>query len=101
MPPSPLFFSELLILLGGIAAGQLAVVLIAAVLLGLGFLGLAHALIEGLTSGEPQARWRGGPTVRLIGRLTMATGAGLVALSATAYLLPGWSVVHTLMRGVT
>ena len=96
MPPSPLFFSELLILLGGIAAGQLAVTLIAAALLGLGFLGLAHALIEGLAGGEPDGRWRRGPTVRLVERLAVAIGAGLIALSATAYLLPGWSVIrHT------
>jgi hydrogenase-4 component F len=101
MPPSPLFFSELLILLGGIAAGQLAVTLIAAALLGLGFLGLAHALIEGLVGGEHRAPWRRGRTVRLAERLTVAIGAGLVALSATAYLLPGWSVIRTLMRGVT
>jgi len=101
MPPSPLFFSELLILLGGIAAGQLVVALIAAVLLGLGFLGLAHALIEGLAGGEPQHRWLGGHTVRVVERLTVAIGAALIALSATAYLLPGWSVIRTLMRGVT
>ena len=101
MPPSPLFFSELLILLGGIAAGQLAVTLIAAALLGLGFLGLAHALIEGLAGGEPQVRWLGDPTVRLVQRLTVVIGVGLVALSATAYLLPGWSVIRTLMRGVS
>jgi hypothetical protein len=101
MPPSPLFFSELLILLGGIAAGQLAVTLIAAGLLGLGFLGLAHALIEGLVGGEYQVPWRRGRTVRLAERLAIAIGAGLIALSGTAYLLPGWSVIHTLMRGVT
>ena len=101
MPPSPLFFSELLILLGGIAAGQLAVTLIAAALLGLGFLGLAHALIEGLAGGESEGRWQRGPTVRLIEWLTVAIGVALIALSATAYLLPGWSVVHSLMRGIT
>ena len=101
MPPSPLFFSELLILLGGIAAGQLVVTLIAAVLLGLGFLGLAHALIEGLVGGEHQAPWRRGRTVRLAERLAVAIGAGLIALSATAYLLPGWGVIRMLMRGVT
>jgi len=101
MPPSPLFFSELLILLGGIAAGQLAVTLIAAGLLGLGFLGLAHALVEGLLGGEHQPTWRRGRTVRLVERLAVAIGAGLIALSGTAYLLPGWSVVHTLMRGLT
>jgi len=101
MPPSPLFFSELLILLGGIAAGQLAVTLIAAALLGLGFLGLTHALIEGLVGGEHEAPWGRGRTVRLAERLAVAIGGGLIALSATAYLLPGWSVIRTLMRGVT
>ena len=48
LPPSPLFFCELLILLGGLAAGQAAVAAVAAALLALGFLGLAHALIEGV-----------------------------------------------------
>jgi hydrogenase-4 component F len=100
LPPSPLFFSEVLILLGGIAAGQLAVALIAAALLGLGFLGLAHALIEGLAGGEHQGRWLRGRTVRLAERLTVAIGLGLIALSATAYLLPGSDVVQMLMRGV-
>ena len=100
LPPSPLFFSEVLILLGGIAAGQLAVALIAAALLGLGFLGLAHALIEGLAGGEHQGRWLRGRNVRLAERLTVAIGLGLIALSATAYLLPGSDVVQMLMRGV-
>ena len=81
MPPSPLFFSELLILLGGIAAGQLVVAAVAAALLGLGFLGLAHALIEGLLGGEHQRRWRRGRSVRSIERLDRAIGAGLLALS--------------------
>ncbi len=48
LPPSPLFLSELLILAGGLAAHQLAIVAVAAVLMALGFLGLAHALIEAL-----------------------------------------------------
>ena len=101
VPPSPLFFSELLILLGGLAAGKLVVTLIAATLLGLGFLGLAHALIEGLLGGDRQRRWRRGRTVRLAERLTVVIGVGLIALSASAYLLPGATAVKTLMRGVT
>ena len=101
VPPSPLFFSELLILLGGLAAGKLVVTLIAAALLALGFLGLAHALIDGLLGGERQRRWRRGRTIRLAERLTVVVGAGLIALSATAYLLPGSTAVKTLMRGVT
>ncbi len=101
LPPSPLFFSELLILLGGIAAGKLAVTLIAAALLGLGFLGLAHALIDGLLGGERDRRWRRGRTVRTVERLALVVGVGLIALSASAYLLPGATAVKTLMRGVT
>jgi hydrogenase-4 component F len=101
LPPSPLFFSELLVLLGGIAAGKLAVTLLAATLLGLGFLGLAHALIEGLLAGERQRRWRRGRTVRSAERLTAAIGLGLIALSASAYLLAGSTLARTLMRGVT
>ena len=48
MPPSPLFLSELLIVLGGVAAGQLVVSAIAVIALALGFLGLLHALVEGV-----------------------------------------------------
>jgi hydrogenase-4 component F len=101
VPPSPLFFSEILILLGGITAGKLVVAIVAAALLGLGFLGLAHALIEGLLGGRRERRWRRGRTIRITERLTVATGVALVALSATAYLLPGSSAVHTLMGGLT
>jgi hydrogenase-4 component F len=101
LPPSPLFFSELLVLLGGIAAGKLVVTLIAATLLALGFLGLAHALIEGLLGGERQRAWRRGRTVRLTERLAWVMGLALLALSAGAALLPGSTVVHMLMRGLT
>lgn len=101
VPPSPLFFSELLVLLGGIAAGKLVVTLIATTLLACGFLGLAHALIEGLLGGERQRKWRRGRTARLTERLTVAIGAGLIALSASAYLLAGSTFARTLMRGVT
>ncbi|MHB1835044.1 MAG: proton-conducting transporter transmembrane domain-containing protein [Solirubrobacteraceae bacterium] len=101
LPPSPLFFSELLILLGGLAAGQLVIVVIAASLLGLGFLGLAHALIESLLGGDGAARWRRGPAVRVAERLAGVVGVGLIALSASAYLLPGATAVKALMRGLT
>jgi hydrogenase-4 component F len=101
LPPSPLFFSELLVLLGGIQSGKLAATLIAATLLALGFLGLAHALIEGLLGGEHQRAWRRGRTVRLTERLAWVTGAGLIALSGCAYLLPGSTPIHMLMAGLT
>ncbi len=87
LPPSPLFLSELLILLGGIAADQVAIVAIAAVLMALGFLGLAHALIETLLGDGHGHRWRSGRTERLIGRLTVGGTLGLLALAVGAYLL--------------
>src|SRR5205823_928494 len=55
LPPSPLFVSEVLIALGGVAAGEAAVVAVAVVALALGFLGLLHALLEGVI-GDPGRR---------------------------------------------
>ena len=101
LPPSPLFFSEILVLLGGIQSGKLVVTVVATALLGLGFLGLAHALIEGLVGEQHQRAWRRGRTIRATERLTAAMGAGLIALAAGAYLLPGSTVVDMLMAGVS
>lgn len=59
MPPSPIFVSELLILIGGIQAGYTAVVAVAAVLLALAFVGLARSFIQALAgkpTGEPAAQ---------------------------------------------
>ena len=100
MPPSPLFLSELLIVLGGVAAGQLVVSAIAVIALALGFLGLLHALVEGvigdrLPSGRPRAQRRQAPTVTL----TATFGIGLLALLATGPLLVGSSFIATLARG--
>lgn len=101
LPPSPLFFSELLILLGGITAGDLVVAAVATMLLALGFLGLAHALIEGLLSGARQRAWHRGRLVRATEGLTVVIGGGLVALAAGAYLLPGSTAIRMLMAGVS
>lgn len=103
LPPGPLFFSELLILLGGIAAGQLAAVAVAIVLLALGFLGLAHVLVEGLfgrprTPGPAEpvpAATRGFPATAW---LASATAVGLVAVSLAAYALPGSAIAAALTR---
>jgi len=97
LPPSPLFFSELLILLGGIAAGETAVVVVAATLLALGFLGLAHAVIEGVVSDGPRRRVPGAHGERPLAALTVFAAVLLLALSATVYALPGSDVVHELM----
>jgi len=101
LPPSPLFFSELLILLGGIVAHQAVVVAIAAVLIALAFLGLAHALIETLAGKGSGRPWQAGRTVRLTRRLTVAAVIGLLALSAGAYLLIDSHASTTLMAGVS
>ena len=101
LPPSPLFVSELLILLGGFDAGETAVAAVAAVALALGFLGLLHALLEGVI-GEPgrprrRARHRGERPIAVHDR-----GAGRRACSRSPsprLLLPGTTFVDTLVRG--
>jgi hydrogenase-4 component F len=100
LPPLPLFVSELLILLGGLTAGETVVVAVAAVALALGFLGLLHALLEGVV-GEPDRRRRAprSRSERPIVALTAVLGAGLLGLSAVGLLLPGSALIQTLARG--
>lgn len=100
VPPSPLFLSEILVLLGGIAAGQTVVVCIAAVLLALGFLGLAHAMIEILVGEGHGRRWRRGRTVRLTGRLATVTTAALLALTVAGFVLVEANAGAGLMGGL-
>ncbi|HEX8754069.1 MAG TPA: proton-conducting transporter membrane subunit [Solirubrobacterales bacterium] len=100
LPPSPLFVSELMILLGGMDAGLLAVSAVAAVLLALGFLGLAHALIEGLLGEAGAAARRPRPrSARAVALLAGVAAAVLLALTVTAYWLPGSDVVQALLGG--
>jgi hydrogenase-4 component F len=100
LPPSPLFVSELLILLGGVAAGETAVVTVAAVALALGFLGLLHAFLEGVI-GEPgrQRRRARHRSERPIAVMTAALGAGMLALTVAGLMLPGSTFVDILVRG--
>jgi hydrogenase-4 component F len=93
LPPSPLFASELLIGLGGIDAGEPIVVAIAVIALALGFLGLLHALFEGVLTGTGERR-RGD---RSMVALTSVLGAGLLALTAAAALLPGSAFMERLL----
>ena len=61
LPPSPLFFSEVLILVGGFTSGHAVSAAVAALLLALGFLGLAHVLVQDLLgSGRRPRRERTG-----------------------------------------
>jgi hydrogenase-4 component F len=100
LPPSPLFASELLVLAGGIDAGALVVSSLAALLLALGFLGLAHALLEGLYGGRGK---RGtGPRPRSAQAVALLSGVAVVALlalTAAACVLPGSDLVRGLMGG--
>lgn len=100
LPPSPLFVSEVMVLLGGMEAGLLVVSAIAAVLLALGFLGLAHALIEALLGGRRRTGTSVSPrSARAVGALAAAAAVALVAVTVAAYQLPGSSLVEALMRG--
>jgi len=99
LPPSPLFVSELMILLGGMDAGLIAISSIAAVLLALGFLGLAHALLEGLLGAGRGSRPRPSGAARAIGVLAGAVALALIALTVAAYALPGSEVVAALTGG--
>ncbi len=101
IPPSPLFVSKLLILLGGIAAGEIAVTIVAAALLALGFLGLALALVEAMV-GEPRPKpWHSGRSGPRLRRLSAVCGGLLLALTAIAFVIPDSDVVDNLMAGVT
>jgi hydrogenase-4 component F len=100
LPPSPLFVSELLILLGGIAAGETAVAAVAALALALGFLGLLHALLEGVIGETAHRRHRTrSRTERPVSVMAAALGTGLLALTVAGLLLPGSAFVETLARG--
>jgi hydrogenase-4 component F len=99
LPPSPLFLSELLIVLGGVAAHETVAAGVAVVALALGFLGLLHALMEGVL-GEPAARRRRPRRgERRVIALTAGVGAGLLALTGAGLLLPGSDLVAAIARG--
>ncbi len=101
LPPSPLFVSEILVLAGGAAAGLTWVVVIAAALLGLGFLGMAHTLVEGL-GGRPSGRRPTGPRgTRPIFVITCASVGVLLALAVFAQRLPDSTLVQTLAGGLS
>jgi hydrogenase-4 component F len=97
LPPSPLFASELMILLGGVAAGETVVVAVAVIALALGFLGLLHALIEGVL-GDPAKRRRPSRRgERRVVALSCAFGAGLLAVTVASAFAPGSALVEGLL----
>ncbi|HZQ15741.1 MAG TPA: proton-conducting transporter membrane subunit [Gaiellaceae bacterium] len=99
LPPSPLFLSEVLIVAGGFAAGRPWAAAVAAVLLSLGFLGLAHALLDVLAGRARHASHRGDAVgMRPVAVLTVLTAAILLVLTAAAFFLPGSELAHALAR---
>lgn len=101
LPPSPLFISEVLIVAGGFQAGRSWAAAATALLLALGFLGLAHALLE-TTVGK--ARRRDATRPRRLRTLALLAGASLVlllGLSAVALWLPGSALVDALLKGIS
>jgi hydrogenase-4 component F len=100
LPPSPLFVSEVLIVAGGFQVGRPWAASAAAILLALGFLGLAHALIE-TTIGKPRRRDRDtAPGLRAVTALTAVATTMLLALTAAALWLPDSAIVDGLLRGL-
>jgi hydrogenase-4 component F len=101
LPPSPLFLSELLIVLGGLAAGEVVISAVALIAMALGFLGLLHALMEGVIGDESRRRRRRrSREERPIIALTAILGAGMLACGfAGLLLLPGSGFIETLARG--
>jgi hydrogenase-4 component F len=97
LPPSPLFFSELFVLLGGFVAGNTVAASVAAALLALGFLGLIHALIEAMAGrSAPRSGLR--IPARQIAPVTIVFLIGLIALAGGAMTLPHSSIVEALAR---
>ena len=100
LPPSPLFVSEVLIVAGGFQVGRPWAAGAAAVLLSLGFLGLAHALIETVI-GKPRRRERGtAPGLRGVVALTVIALTAMLALTVAALWLPDSAIVDGLLRGL-
>ncbi len=87
VPPSPIFASELLILAGGIQAGQTWPTVAAAALLALAFVALLHTAIE-TTIGDTSAPPHVAAVPALVARPGRPTGlAGLTIVTALATIL--------------
>jgi hydrogenase-4 component F len=101
LPPSPLFVSEVLIVAGGFEAGRSWAAAAATALLALGFLGLAHALIE-TTSGKSHRRDSAlAPGLRGVMVLTTVSVALLAGLALAGVWLPGSELVQALTKGIS
>lgn len=95
LPPSPLFISELLILIGGVAAGQVVVVAVAALLLALAFVGLVRQTLEGLFS-HSRHKPVDPPTSASWWWLPVVFAGLLIGLDLLAWFVfsrPGWAAL--------
>ncbi|MDX6439219.1 MAG: hydrogenase-4 component [Gaiellaceae bacterium] len=101
LPPSPLFVSEVLIVAGGFQAGHPWAASATALLLALGFLGLAHALIETTAGDSPPRRQGSIAGLRGVTALTCVSVVLLLSLVAAAVVLPGSDLVDALVRGLS
>ena len=96
LPPSPLFFSEVLIIMGGFATGHTVAAALASVLLALGFLGLARVLVEDLVALGPQRGDGDGAGARAMLALTVVAAILLGALVVVAAVLPGSQLIDAI-----
>ena len=101
LPPSPIFVSEVLIVAGGFQAGRPWAAAAATVLLALGFLGLAHALLE-TTAGKARRRDAAeAPGLRGVVALAAVSVVLLLALAGAGLWLPETELVEALLRGIS
>ncbi len=101
LPPSPLFASEVLIVAGGFQGGRPWEASAMALLLALGFLGLAHALIETTAGDSPPRADAAVAGLRGLNVLTAVSIVLLLGLAAAAVVLPGSEIVDALVRGLS
>jgi hydrogenase-4 component F len=99
LPPSPLFASEVLIVAGGFQAGRPWEAAAAAILLALGFLGLAHALIETTVGNSPRRSRRAVARLAPLGVIAVTATVVLLALTGVAPFLPDSDLVTALLEG--
>jgi hydrogenase-4 component F len=101
LPPSPLFVSEVLIVAGGFQAGRAWAAAASTLLLSLGFLGLAHALLD-TTAGKAHRRDAAhAPGLRSVMALTAVSVVLLLGLAGLGLWLPGSDLVEALVKGLS
>ena len=101
LPPGPLFFSEVLIILGGFQTGHALIAIVLAVLVGMAFLGMLAALLAVVRAGPAGDRDQVAEATRPILAATIAVTALLLAVSVSAWVVSGHGPLGDLARGIT